>query len=260
MSTKLEQRVAVVTGGGSGIGACICSAFAMQGAAVAVTDVRLEAAEKVASEIREVQGRATAWSFDVSDRQAVERVADEIEKELGPLDIWVNNAGISRIVPFLECSDELWDLIQRINLKGTFIGSQVAIRRMLPRKRGVILNMSSQSGKVGNSHYAAYCASKFGIIGLTQSLAVEFAADGIRVNSLCPGVALTPLWDEQLEDYARKRKLKPKDVQSHFESKIPIGRLCSCEDVARLAVFLASDDAAYITGQAVNVSGGSVMH
>jgi sorbitol-6-phosphate 2-dehydrogenase len=160
----------------------------------------------------------------------------------------------------LECTDDLWDLVLRVNLKGTFIGCQTALRHMLPRKSGVILNMSSQSGKVGNSQYAAYCASKFGIIGLTQSLAIEFARDGIRVNAICPGVVFTALWDEQIEDYARKREMRVEDVRPYLEQRIPVGRLCTPEDVGRSAVFLASDDAAYITGQAINLSGGSVMH
>jgi sorbitol-6-phosphate 2-dehydrogenase len=120
--------------------------------------------------------------------------------------------------------------------------------------------MSSQSGKVGTSQYAAYCASKFGVIGLTQSLAQEFAADGIRVNALCPGVVPTPLWDQQKAAYARKRNLRPQEVWAHLTAKIPMGRLCTAEDVATLAVFLASDDAAYITGQAINITGGAVMH
>jgi sorbitol-6-phosphate 2-dehydrogenase len=199
--------------------------------------------------------------LDVADRATVEAAADEIASRWGPADIWVNNAGISRIIPFLECSDELWDLTLRVNLTGTFIGCQVALRQMLPRRRGVILNMSSQSGKAGNSHYAAYCASKFGIIGLTQSLALEFAADGIRVNALCPGVVFTSLWDEQhVGAYGRKRGLQAEEVRPYLESKIPLGRLCTPEDVAQTAVFLASDAAAYITGQAINVSGGSIMH
>jgi len=256
---KLQNKIAVVTGGGGGIGAEICRAFAKQGVAVAVADVRLAAAEKVDDKILQAQGQAAAWAFDVADRQAVESAADEIESRLGPIDIWVNNAGVSYIIPFLECGEDLWDLTQRVNLKGTFIGCQAAIRRMRPRKRGVILNMSSQSGKVANSHYAAYCASKFGIIGLTQSIATEFAGEGIRANALCPGVVFTPLWKGMIEDYARKRNLKPEEVRPYMESKIPLGRLCRPEDVAQVAVFLASDEASYITGQAINISGGSIM-
>lgn len=257
---KLENKTAVVTGGGGGIGAQMCRAFAKEGAAVAVCDLRLAAAETVACEITQAGGRATAWTFDVAERKAVESSADEVESQLGPIDIWVNNAGVSYISAFLECSEEVWDLTQRVNLKGAFIGCQAALGRMRGRKQGVILNMSSQSGKAGNSHYAAYCASKFGIIGLTQSIAVEFAAEGIRANALCPGVVFTPLWDGMIEDYARKRNIKPEEVRPYMENKIPLGRLCTPEDVARAAVFLASDDASYITGQAINISGGAIMH
>jgi len=257
---KLKGHVAVVTGGGSGIGAEICRAFAQEGALVAVTDLRQEAAEQVAAEIRQAGGVARAWAFDVAERAAVEAAAAEVERRLGPLAIWVNNAGVSYIMPFLECSDDGWERTLRVNLTGAFIGCQVAIRRMLPRGSGVVLNMSSQSGKVGNSHYAAYCASKFGIIGLTQSLAVEFAGQGIRVNALCPGVVFTPLWEEMKADYALKRGIQPEEVRPYLENKIPMGRLCTPEDVARTAVFLASAAAAYITGQAINISGGSVMH
>lgn len=256
---KLENKVAVITGGGSGIGAAICAAFAAEGALVAVTDVRLESAKKTALRISQKSVKANVWSFDVSDHEAVEKTANEIEKNLGPIAIWVNNAGISKIVPFLDCTDEVWDSIIRTNLKGTFIGCQAAIQHMLPRRKGVIINMSSQSGKVGNSHYAAYCASKFGIIGLTQSLALEFAKSGIRVNALCPGIVFTPLWNEMLPDYAVKRNMKPEEVRSYLESKIPLGRLCTPEDVAQAAVFLASDEASYLTGQAINLSGGTLM-
>jgi NAD(P)-dependent dehydrogenase (short-subunit alcohol dehydrogenase family) len=257
---RLSGKIAVITGGGSGIGAAICRAFAEEGAAVAITDIRLQVAQEIAAEIARCNGRVGTWAFDVSCRSAVEQAADQIEKQLGPIDIWVNNAGISYIVPFLDCSEELWDQTLRINLKGAFIGCQTAIRRMLPRRQGVVLNMSSQSGKVGTSQYTAYCASKFGIIGLTQSLAVEFAGDGIRVNALCPGIVMTPLWDQMLGDYARKRNLKPEEVRPYLEKRIPMGRLCTPEDVARTAVFLASDESDYLTGQALNVSGGMVMH
>ena len=258
----LQDKVAVVTGGGGGIGAAICREFAAEGARVAVTDLQPEAADLVVADIRARGGQASVWpKVDVAERATVERAADEIAAQFGPVDIWVNNAGVSRVVPFMDCTDELWDTILRVNLAGAFIGCQVALRQMLPRQRGVILNMSSQSGKAGNSQYAAYCASKFGIIGLTQSLAMEFARDGIRINALCPGVVWTALWDERhVGDYGRKRSMKPEEVRPYLESKVPMGRLCTPEDVAQTALFLASDAAAYITGQAINISGGSVMH
>ena len=120
--------------------------------------------------------------------------------------------------------------------------------------------MSSQSGKAGNSNYEAYCASKFGIIGLTQSLSMEFARNGIRINALCPGVVFTPLWDEQLGDYAKKRDMKPEEVRPYLENKIPIERSCTPEDIASMAIFIASDEASYITGQSINLSGGVIMH
>jgi NAD(P)-dependent dehydrogenase (short-subunit alcohol dehydrogenase family) len=260
MAPRLQDRVAVVTGGGSGIGAAICRALAQEGARVAVTDLRAEAAADVAGEIAGAGGSARPWTMDVGQRASVEAAAGEIFARYGPPDIWVNNAGISQIVPYLDCSDELWDRTLNINLKGAFIGCQVALAAMVPRRQGVILNMSSQSGKVATTQYAAYCASKFGIIGLTQSLALEFAGVGIRVNALCPGVVFTALWDGQLASYARKHGLKAEDVRPYLEGRIPMGRLCTAEDVARTAVFLAGDDAAYITGQAINISGGSVMH
>jgi len=257
---RLKNKVAVVTGAGRGIGAAIAQAFAQEGARVAVVDVCLETATKVAEEIGVSSNRAMACACNVTDRQAVEEAADQVEKTLGPMDIWVNNAGISMIVPFLECTEDIWDRTLAVNLKGAFLGCHAAIRRMLPRAAGIILNMSSQSGKSGNSHYAAYCASKFGVIGLTQSLAVEYAASGIRVNALCPGVTFTPMWDDMRADYARKRGLKPEEVKSYMGKKIPLGRLCEPRDVANAAVFLASDEAAYLTGQALNISGGTVMH
>ena len=257
---KLKNRVAVVTGGGSGIGEEICRTFAAEGALVAVTDIDREAAERVASEICEGARESIAWSMNVLNSKQVEEVADDVERRIGPIDIWVNNAGVSRIMPFLECTEEVWDLIINVNLKGTFFGCRAAISRMLPRKYGVVLNMSSQSGKQGSTHYQAYCASKFAVVGLTQSLSAEFAREGIRINALCPGVIFTPLWMAQIEDYARKRKIKPADVRSYLEDNIPLGRLCEAREVAKTAVFLASDDASYITGQSINVSGGWIMH
>ena len=257
---KMNDQTVVVAGGGGGIGAAIARAFAEAGCAVAVCDARLDAAETAALDIQSANGRGRAWKMDVTDRAGVEQAADDIERQLGAIETWVNAAGISKIVPFLDCTEQTWDQTLDVNLKGVFFGCQAAIRRMLPRKRGVIVNLSSQSGKVGNAQFAAYCASKFGVIGLTQSLAVEFAPHGIRVNALCPGIVPTPMWDSQTADYARKRNMKPEEVRPYLVSRIPLGRVCEPDEVARVAVFLASDDASYITGQAINLTGGAVMH
>lgn len=256
---KLAGKIAVVTGGGNGIGAEICRRMAAEGANVAVTDIVLATAKAVAAGIRKAGSAAEAWEMDVSNSASVESVADAVCKKFGVIDIWVNNAGIAKVMPFLDCTEATWDLVMDINLKGAFLGCKAAVKRMLPRKKGVIINMSSQSGKIGNSHYEAYCASKFGIIGLTQSLAMEFAGQGIRVNALCPGVVFTGLWDGQMKEYAQKRKMKVEDIKPYLESRIPLKRLGEPLDVANMAVFLASDNASYITGQAINVSGGAVM-
>jgi NAD(P)-dependent dehydrogenase (short-subunit alcohol dehydrogenase family) len=257
---KMSGQTVVVAGGGGGIGAAIARAFAKAGCAVAVCDARLDAAEATALDIQSANGRGRAWKMDVTDRPGVEQVANDIERQLGGIEIWINAAGVSKIVPFLDCTEEVWDRILDVNLKGVFFGCQAAMRRMLLRKRGAIVNLSSQSGKVGNAEFAAYCASKFGVIGLTQSLAVEFAPHGIRVNALCPGIVPTPMWENQTADYARKRKINPEEVRPYLVSRIPLGRVCEPDEVARVAVFLASDDASYITGQAINLTGGAIMH
>ena len=256
---KLKNKTVAVTGGGGGIGAGLCRGFAAEGAQVAVTDVDLKAAETVAEEISASGGKAAAWAMNVCDSKQVDEVAQNIAEVLSRIDIWVNNAGVSYITPFLECNDELWNKTIAINLTGTFHGCRAALKQMSAQKSGSIINMASQSGKQGNTQYAAYCASKFGIVGLTQSLAVEFAPQGIRVNALCPGVVMTPLWKGMLGDYAKKRNLKKEEVIPHMESKIPLGRLATESDVSAAAVFLASDDASYLTGQSINVSGGVIM-
>lgn len=256
----MKNKIAVITGGGSGIGAGIGIEFAGRGATVIVADIDGGKAEQTLARIRKFSPESAAVELDVTSAAMTDTAARNIAGRFGRLDIWVNCAGVSYITPFLECTEEVWDRTIDINLKGTFNGCKAAIRHMLPNKSGNIINMASQSGKTGSSHYAAYCASKFGIIGLTQSLAVEFARDNIRVNALCPGVVLTPMWDRMTADYAAKRNLRPEEVKPYFENKIPLGRLCGIADVAKAAVFLAGDDAAYLTGQSLNISGGTIMH
>ncbi|MDR0841142.1 MAG: SDR family oxidoreductase [Christensenellaceae bacterium] len=256
----IEGKVTAVVGGGSGIGAGICEHFAAKGAKVAVCDVNAQKAQDVADRIVKAGGTAIAMCFDVRHRQEIEKSFLSIENELGELDVLVNSAGISIIVPCLECTEEIWDLTLDINLKGTFQCCQAALRHMAPRKRGSIINISSQSGKVGHTEYQAYCASKFGIIGVTQSLAAEFAPLGIRVNAICPGIVMTQMWKEQLPSYCKKHHFSAEEAVPYMEGNIPMHRLGTVEDVANVAEFLAWSESSYITGQSINVVGGYIMH
>ncbi|GAG90334.1 unnamed protein product, partial [marine sediment metagenome] len=183
-----------------------------------------------------------------------------VVKKLGVIDILVNNAAISRIIPFLDTSEKLWDRIMEVNLKGAFLCCKAVIPGMIKKGGGKIINMSSQSGKRGSAWHAAYCVSKFGIIGLTQSLALELAPYKINVNAVCPGVVFTPLWEEQASNHARRRGIDEKQVKEDLIKKIPLGRLGTPEEVANLVLFLASSRSDYMTGQAINLSGGSILY
>jgi len=259
---RLEGKIALVTGGARGIGRGIAAAFAREGAAVAVCDVDAAAATEAAGAIHDLSGAETlAVTVDVRGRDSVMAMAGAVSQRFGRIDVLVNNAGISKVAPFLETDESLWDDTIAVNLKGAFLCCQAVLPGMLERGRGAIINISSQSGKRGNAQYAAYCASKFGLIGLTQSLAQEYAAAGIRVNAICPGVVFTDLWQspDMIERYAAKHGIAPADVEDYFKARIPLGRLGTPEDVARVAVFLASDESDYMTGQALNVTGGAMM-
>ncbi|WP_407857794.1 SDR family NAD(P)-dependent oxidoreductase [Enterococcus hailinensis] len=255
----MNGKIAVVTGGGSGIGAGICLELARIGAQVIVSDINGEAALEVAKEIEDNGFKAEARKLDVTNANDIKELGDYIKEKYGLVDYWVNSAGISKIIPFFEHTEELWDNTLDINLKGQFLCCKVAVEQMLEKGKGSIINLSSQSGKVGTSSYQAYCSSKFGVIGLTQSLAAEFGPKGIRVNSIAPGVIYTPMWDEQKKDYAKKRNLNPDEVMDYFKAKIPLRKLGTVEDVAKLVKFLLSDDATYITGQTINLNGGDIM-
>lgn len=234
--------------------------FAKEGADVAFMDLNEENVYRCALSAKEkYKTNCIGIGVDVSDKKSVTEAFETVEKTYGGLDVFVNCAGISIIVPMLECTEEIWDRTIDVNLKGTFLCMQSAVRIMEKQKAGSIICMSSQSGKVGGSQYQAYCASKFGVIGVVQSAAMEFAKCGIRINAVCPGVVLTPMWDKQVESYAKKRNIKPEEVMPYFESKIPMGRIGTLEEVVNVTFFLAGEDSAYLTGQSINVAGGQLM-
>jgi NAD(P)-dependent dehydrogenase (short-subunit alcohol dehydrogenase family) len=240
--------VALVTGGSRGIGRAVCLAFAAEGAAVAVNATTFEGADKTAEEIRRGGGRALAVKANVADPAEVGAMVDQVVSGFGRLDILVNNAGISMARPSAELPLEDWQRAIDIDLNGVFYCSQAAGRQMLRQKYGNIINMSSMYGLVVAPGRAAYSTSKGGINALTKVLAVEWARDNIRVNAICPGYITTEL----VTDLMARGVLD----ESKLARRCPMGRLGNVDEVAKVALFLASDDSSYITGQSIVVDGG----
>ena len=256
---KLTGKTIVITGAGSGMGAAMARDFASREAKVALFDLNEETGKKVQQEIVENGGCAAYYKVDVTKKAEIEEAADDVEETLGKITSWVNSAGVSRMKPFLECSEELWDLTLDVNLKATFLCCQVAVTKMLSNGGGSIVNMSSLSGKKASSWQTIYCASKFGVQGLSQSIAKEFADQNIRVNTICPGIVHTEMWDRLKYEYAKKRNLDPEEVLPYFEKNIPMHRLVDLQDVIQAAIFLLTDCSSYLTGQSVNLVGGEWM-
>ena len=256
---KLTGKVIVITGAASGMGAAMAKDFSAREAKVAILDMNEEKAQEVIKEIEAAGGVATFYKTDITNKTQIETAASDVEEKFGPITSWVNSAGVSKMLPFLDCDEELWDLTMNVNLKGTFLCCQVAIDKMLKNGGGTILNMSSLSGKKASSWQTIYCASKFGVQGLTQSIAKEFADKNIRVNSICPGIVHTEMWDRLKYEYAKKRYLDPEEVLPYFKKNIPMHKLVDLQDVIQAAIFLLTDCSSYLTGQSINLVGGEWM-
>lgn len=246
---SLAGDVALVTGGGTGLGRAIALALAAHGADVAVTELpgKTELAESAAEEIRGLGRRAAAVPLDVTDLSSVDRLVPAVVDALGRLDVLVNNAGLNIQRHALEVSEEDWDRVLDVNLKGLFFCSQAAGRHMVKNGGGRIVNIASQMGLVGYWRRAAYCSSKAGVVNLTRVLAIEWAQHGITVNAIAPTFVLTPLTEPMFEDAAFK---------ADVVSRIPLGHLADTGDVANAAVYLASPAAKMVTGQTLAVDGG----
>jgi 2-hydroxycyclohexanecarboxyl-CoA dehydrogenase len=248
----LEGRTALVTGGARGIGAAIVEALAADGASVAVCDLDLDGARAVAERVTAGTGaRAAAVQLDVSERASVVAAVAEIERDLGPVGVLVNNAGIDVVKPFVESTEEEWDRIIAVNLRGPVNTCHVVLPGMIGRGGGAIVNLGSDAGRVGSSGEAVYSATKGGVIAFTKTLAREAVRHGIRVNCVCPGPTDTAL----LEQIGGGN---PKLVES-LTKAIPMRRVARPEEIARAVAFLAGDGASYVTGQTLSVSGGLTM-
>ena len=245
---SLEGRVALVTGAGRGIGKTIARVLSSRGVMVGVNDVQAGLAEAMAQELCREGRRALALVADITRKTDVAEMIDRIEEELGPLWLLVNNAGVYFSAPTEEMSEEAWDKAFAVDAKGVFLCSQAAIRRMIPRRAGRIVNLSSIAGIIVRTNQIGYCAAKAAVVHFSRCLAVEMAPHGITVNCLCPGMTRT----EMLEQGAKERGM---NLEAMVDL-IPAGRMASPEDHANLIAYFASDEAAHITGQVVSVDGG----
>ena len=263
MSTRLANRVALVTGGGQGLGEALAHMLAAEGCiGVAVADINGQKAESVAGSITDAHAcRSVGIRTDVTLASDVQAMVQRTVDAFGSLDILVSNAGILKAHDIADFPAEEWRRVLEVNLFGYFLCAQAAARVMISQKSGVIIQINSKSGKKGSFRNSAYAASKFGGIGFTQSIALDLAPHGIRVNAVCPGNLLDgTLWQDSLyEQYARNQGITVEEVRRKYESQVPLGRGCTYEDVANVVVFLASDESSYMTGQAINVTGGQEM-
>jgi sorbitol-6-phosphate 2-dehydrogenase len=254
-----------VTGGGQGLGQAICQRLAREGCHVVVADIKEELAQATAAQIAAETGRRTlAIKVDVTDEAQVQAMVERTVAEFGRLDIVVSNAGILIAEEISEFPAEKWRAVMNVNLFGYFLVARHAARVMQAQRSGVIIQINSKSGKKGSYKNSAYAASKFGGIGLTQSIALDLAEYGVRVNAVCPGNLLdSPLWVEGpnslFKQYARKWGITEEEVRQKYIDQVPMKRGCTYDDVCNVVVFLASDQASYMTGQAINVTGGQEM-
>jgi len=257
---ELDGQVAIVTGAGRGIGRATALELARMGADVVSADLDPGSADRTAAEVKGLGRRAIAVPTDVTSRAALAAMADRARAELGRIDVLVNNAGIYRAAATLDVTEEHWDAIMDINAKAVFFASQAVLPTMIAQKRGAIISLASLAGKVGSKTNLPYNASKAAVISLTKSLAMAHAADGIRVNCVCPGFVETDMWTVVAREQSALMGISPEEFTRQRAATVPLGRMERPEDVANVIGFLASSKAGYMTGQAINVTGGVIMH
>jgi meso-butanediol dehydrogenase/(S,S)-butanediol dehydrogenase/diacetyl reductase len=260
MNMRLENKTAVVTGAGQGIGKGIALALAREGANVVISDINLKEATKVVREIEELGRKSFAVKTDVTSKKEVDDLIKKTMETFSSLDIMVSNAGVSSMEYVIDMPEEKWDFNMDVNLKGTFLVTQAAAQQMIKQQNGKIICTASMAGKGGVATQAHYNASKHGVIAYVKSLAQELAPCGITVNSICPGSIKTSMQDREVQWGAEIRGAgaTPEDIREEMANFTPLGRIGLPEDIAKVVIFLASDDSAFMTGQAINVTGGQI--
>jgi len=261
---NLDGQIAIITGAGGGIGRAIAMRLSLEGATVVAADLDGKAAQGLIQEIADGGRRGLALQTDVSEVKDVERMFEESRRNFGPIDILVNNAGLGTVGLLIDHSVEDWEKSMDVNLKGTFLCSRAAAKEMIPRKRGRMINIASIGGKEGEEFIGGYCASKFGVIGLSQAMAKELGRYQITVNAVCPGYIWTPMWEKMAvwfqKNFPALANKSPREIfDARVKSVTPLRRPQTAEDIAALVAFLASEEAKNISGQAINVDGGARM-
>ncbi|MBW4661876.1 MAG: glucose 1-dehydrogenase [Drouetiella hepatica Uher 2000/2452] len=248
---RLKNKISLITGAGSGIGQATALKFASEGSIVIAADRNLQAAEKTQHLIEQSGGNGRAVALDVTQEQQVAQTIAMVVEHFGQLNVLHNNAGVSVLKPITETTEADWDFLFGVNLKGMFFGCKHAIPYMVQQGGGVIINTASELAIVGQPLYSAYCATKGGVLAFTRALSVEWASKGIRINAVCPGPIKTPMLNAEFELAANPDAERAATIQS-----IPVGRLGVPEDIAKVALFLASDDAEFVHGAAIVADGG----
>jgi meso-butanediol dehydrogenase/(S,S)-butanediol dehydrogenase/diacetyl reductase len=260
MTSHGNEKIAIVTGAGRGTGKVVAQRLHDEGYAVVLGDVDADSAKGAAAEIARGSDRTLGLHVDVSRRESVEQFIAAAVDQFGGIDVLINNAGVISFFPFAEIPEDEWERNININLKGVFLCSQVALPHLLQRGTARIVNIASDVGKRGQPLLAHYVASKFGVVGLTQTLALEVAKKGLTVNAICPTVVNTPMMHVIAEGVARNDGGDVDTTYEHLADVVPVGRPAEPTDIAHTVSWLVSDGAEFITGQSINVTGGSWMH
>ena len=257
---ELKGQAAIVTGAGRGIGRAIALELAHQGADIVIAEMDQAGAKRTAEEVGALGRRSLAVATDVTSRADLRAMVDRAKAEFGRIDILVNNAGIYKAAATLDVSEDHWDAIMNINAKAVFFASQAVLPTMIAQKSGSIVSLASMAGKIGSKTNLPYNASKAAVVSMTKSLALAHAGEGIRVNCVCPGFVETDMWTKVAKEQGALLGMSAEEFTRHRAGSVPLGRMEKAEDVAHVIAFLAGPRSGYMTGQALSVDGGLVMH